>query len=141
LHAVGAATHSLWDAFTHAGRWGPRHIAWLAEQHGALPGYRWAQYASGIVGAVVIGGWLLRWWRRHRPVDRTAPGMATRTVWIVAAVIALAAVVGALVAAVPAVNREGLLRIVFLAGTGGVGGALVAASVCGGWWRLTRSSV
>jgi hypothetical protein len=45
-----------------------------------IPGYRSAQYASGIVGAVAIGGRLLRWWRRHRPVDRTVPGMATRTV-------------------------------------------------------------
>jgi hypothetical protein len=51
---VGSATHQLWDCFTHVGRWGPRHIDWLAEEHGPLLGLKWAQYTSGVVGLTVV---------------------------------------------------------------------------------------
>lgn len=34
--AIGAATHVVWDAFTHHGRWGGQHIDWLVEEHGPL---------------------------------------------------------------------------------------------------------
>ncbi|MBV6728008.1 DUF4184 family protein [Nocardioides daeguensis] len=52
---VGSTTHTLWDAFTHQGRWGARHVAWLRDTHGALPGQQWAQFASGILGLLVVG--------------------------------------------------------------------------------------
>jgi hypothetical protein len=45
--SVGAATHVAWDSFTHAGGWGTTHVAWLAEQHGLLPGYGWAPRTEG----------------------------------------------------------------------------------------------
>lgn len=64
---IGAATHVVWDAFTHLGRWGPEHVAWLREDHGGLAGYRYAQYGSGLVGAVIIVAVLARWWRRASP--------------------------------------------------------------------------
>jgi hypothetical protein len=60
---VGAATHVLWDEFTHPGRWGARHLSWLADSHGPLVGYQWAQYASGVVGALLIADAVRRWWR------------------------------------------------------------------------------
>ena len=60
---IGAATHVLWDEFTHVHRFGYRHLAWLAQTHGPMDGYRWAQYASGLVGALVIALALLHWWR------------------------------------------------------------------------------
>lgn len=54
--AVGAATHLLWDSFTHPGRWGPNHIEWLRTEHEGLVGLKWIQYGSGVVGlAIVIG--------------------------------------------------------------------------------------
>lgn len=62
---VGALTHVLWDAFTHEDRWGPRHVTWLAHTHGALTGYKWAQYASGALGAVVIVVCWYRWMSRR----------------------------------------------------------------------------
>ena len=37
--AAGAATHVLWDAFTHPGRWGTDRIAWLTEMHGPFAGH------------------------------------------------------------------------------------------------------
>jgi hypothetical protein len=64
---IGAATHVLWDEFTHPGRWGTENIPWLAAQHGLLPGYRWGQYGSSIVGLIAIGWVLVRWWIRTAP--------------------------------------------------------------------------
>lgn len=75
---VGAATHVLWDGFTHPGRWGVRHIGWLGEQHGLWRGHEWAQYVSGVGGLLVVGAWAcLAVWRSsadHAPVGRPRLG-------------------------------------------------------------------
>lgn len=68
---VGSITHVLWDAFTHAGRWGVRAVPWLQETHGPLRGEQWAQYGSGVLGLLVIGLALLAVVRR--PVLAVAP--------------------------------------------------------------------
>jgi hypothetical protein len=132
--AVGAATHTLWDAFTHAGRWGPRHIGWLAEQHAGLPGYQWSQYASGVVGAISIAVWLLRWWHANQAVAPSASELAAWTAPAAWTVIVLAGIAGGLAAVLPALDGEGLLRIVFLAGTGAAGGGLIAVTLYAGCW-------
>ncbi len=51
---LGAATHVLWDAFTHQNRWGVRAVEMLQETHGPLPGFKWAQYLSGVLGMGVV---------------------------------------------------------------------------------------
>ena len=51
---LGSVTHVVWDAFTHRNRWGVTSVDWLQADLGPLPGYRWAQYASGVVGLVVV---------------------------------------------------------------------------------------
>ncbi|ROR90960.1 DUF4184 family protein [Nocardioides aurantiacus] len=51
---VGSLTHLAWDAFTHPGRWGVTHVAWLRADLGPLPGFKWAQYASGVIGMCVV---------------------------------------------------------------------------------------
>jgi Domain of unknown function (DUF4184) len=61
---VGALSHVVWDDFTHQGRWGVTHIAWLRKEHAGLVGYKWAQYASGVVGLVVLGIWAFSHLRR-----------------------------------------------------------------------------
>jgi hypothetical protein len=77
---VGAATHVFWDEFTHPGRWGARHLSWLADSHGPLAGYQWAQYASGVVGALLIADAVRRWWQHTpvaaRPVEGPVEGRA-----------------------------------------------------------------
>ncbi|UWP85347.1 DUF4184 family protein [Dactylosporangium fulvum] len=133
---IGAATHTLWDAFTHPGRWGTEHVGWLAAQQAGMPGYRWAQYASGVLGAAAIGVWLMRWWRTTPPTARPGAGRAVAgTAW---ALIVFAGVVGAMVATISGADAEWPLRIVFLAGTGAVGGGLVAAVLCAGWSAARR---
>lgn len=64
---IGAYTHVLWDSFTHANRWGVRQIPALSQLWGPLPGFKWLQYACGIGGLIVLGWWLVRWWRRTPP--------------------------------------------------------------------------
>jgi len=64
---VGAATHVGWDAFTHDGRWGVRHLPFLTVMWHGHPVYAWAQYASGVFGAVVLTSWLVWWWRTTTP--------------------------------------------------------------------------
>jgi hypothetical protein len=55
---VGAASHALWDTFTHDGRWGSRHVALLREHVATINGRsfsvaRTLQYSSHVVGAAV----------------------------------------------------------------------------------------
>jgi hypothetical protein len=62
---VGAATHIIWDAFTHEGRFGVMAVPLLQLPHivGPLPAYRVLQYASSIVGLAVVAWTLVRWYR------------------------------------------------------------------------------
>ncbi|BCY08973.1 DUF4184 family protein [Actinoplanes sp. L3-i22] len=135
--AVGAATHAIWDAFTHADGWGTKHIDWLGVQPtGGLPGYRWAQYVSGVIGAVVIGVWLLRWWRVTPRVARPGAGrVVAGTTW---ALMAATSVCGALARALPGAEPQVSTRTVFLAGTGAAGAGLAAAVLCAGWFVVRR---
>jgi hypothetical protein len=70
---VGAATHVVWDSFTHEGRWGAEHVPWLAETHWGLLGETWAQHLSTVLGLGVLAWWLVRWWRRTAPGVDVAP--------------------------------------------------------------------
>lgn len=72
---LGAATHVVWDEFTHGGRWGPRHLPILAATWAGRAGHDWAQQLSSLVGALALGVWLVRWWRRTppEPVTGAAP--------------------------------------------------------------------
>lgn len=51
---LGAFTHVAWDSFTHADRWGVRHIGWLTSDHLGKAGYHWAQAASSAIGLAVV---------------------------------------------------------------------------------------
>jgi len=70
---VGILTHIVWDEFTHGGRWGARHITWLATPRHGLSGYEWAQYASGLAGMVVLALTAARWWATTGTAPRVAP--------------------------------------------------------------------
>ncbi len=60
---VGSLTHVLWDAFTHHGTWATALVPWLEGTAGPLPRYRWAQFASGVVGGAILAVAAVRWWR------------------------------------------------------------------------------
>ncbi|MFS0854430.1 DUF4184 family protein [Microbacterium sp. 179-I 3D4 NHS] len=72
---LGVLSHIAWDLFTHEGRWGVDLVPALAQAWGPLPGYKWLQHGSSVIGLAILGIWaVLR-------LRRTAPriGFASRT--------------------------------------------------------------
>ena len=139
--SVGAATHVAWDSFTHADGWGTIHVAWLAEKHGLLPGYGWAQYCSGVFGALVIALWLAQWWR-STPVapssSRLRPVVAARA-WL--SILAAGAAGAAFGSFGPLASSGGpdLGSAAFFAATGGISMAgLVAVLLATSWHLVTK---
>jgi len=124
---AGAATHVLWDEFTHEHRWGYRHLAWLAQEHGPLAGYRWAQYGSGLVGAALIAlaGW--SWWRSASVTAPVPPSaLPARTVRVVLVSVGLAVFGGAAAAfGWTMLQGRGIRPTLFLIATWGGGVGLV----------------
>lgn len=92
---VGATTHVLWDTFTHPHRWGTRHVIWLGSDLDGLPWFKWFQYGSGVVGLLVLAGWVATLLYRTAP-DREPTGLVldrTRAAcWAVTATVAAASV-------------------------------------------------
>ncbi|RYG47150.1 DUF4184 family protein [bacterium] len=75
---LGAATHIVWDSFTHAYGWPVR--AWpmlgypLAKTgFGTLYLYKGLQYASGILGMAALGLAYRRWYRTASPDSERLP--------------------------------------------------------------------
>src|SRR4051812_78574 len=126
--AVGAATHVFWDEFTHAGRWGPQTFPVLGEQWGAMPGYRWLQYVTSVLGGLVVLGWVVHWWLRApvRPSGRAG----RRWPWVLLSAVA---VVTGTVAALPAPD---LGVAIYDAATWGGGTALAVAAVLAAVWQV-----
>ncbi|MFH9607942.1 DUF4184 family protein [Streptomyces sp. NPDC017448] len=72
--ALGAATHVVWDAFTHHSRWGTELVPVLGRTFGGFPGYQFAQYGSSALALVAIG------WFAATGLRRTAPAPAPEEV-------------------------------------------------------------
>ncbi len=53
--ALGAATHVVWDAFTHHSRWGTELVPVLSRSIGGFPVYQFVQYGSSALALVVLG--------------------------------------------------------------------------------------
>ena len=92
--AIGIASHIVWDLFTHEARWGSTVIPALGEEWGPLPGYRWLQYGSSVIGLTIIGIWMLVWIVRRQPgpeETRLMPSWLRWAWWISLPVALLAA--------------------------------------------------
>ena len=76
----GAATHIVWDAFTHEGRFGVMAVPLLQLPHvfGPLPAYRVLQYASSVIGLALIAWTLVRWYQRTPASAAVSPGLGWR---------------------------------------------------------------
>jgi hypothetical protein len=140
--AVGAATHVVWDSFTHLAGWGLRDIGWLTDIHAGLPGDRWAQYASSLLGAAALVVWFAHWWYTSTPQPRTDPRTAPVPRVVAYAVwtfIGLATVAGGLLGARPYLHESGPYVTAFMVATRGGGAGLVAALGCAlGWLALSH---
>jgi hypothetical protein len=145
--AVGALTHVVWDAFTHSGSWGTARFDVLRTFYGPLPLYRWAQYASGLVGGAVLVAVAVRWWRATPPraeardVHRAAGRRVALGVWT--AVLVATAVAGAVAAAGPltAVTGTDWRAAAFQGITrGGSAGGLALVGFAVAWALRARGS-
>lgn len=123
--AAGAATHVLWDEFTHPGRWGAENVPALAATWAGEAGYSWAQDISGVAGALVLAGWLGRWWRR----PPAAPTAGSRPGWWLpwTALAGAAAVAGAVAARGAPDVRSGAVAAAFAGGGAALGSAVLLA--------------
>lgn len=135
---LGALTHIGWDEFTHAGRAGVEAVAWLGDEHAGLPGYKWAQYLSGVLGGVVLLVWGARRLSRTPPVPPDASASTSRerrTAWLL---VCGALVAGAAVGLVTGGTR--LETLLFGAVTrGGLGAVVGLALACVLWWVRVSS--
>ena len=75
--AIGSATHVLWDPHPRLGV-RVQEIAFLREEYGPMPGYRWLQHVSTVVGSVVVAAYGVRRLRSlpvvARPPEVRRPG-------------------------------------------------------------------
>ncbi len=95
--AIGAASHVVWDAFTHLDGWGVARLSWLREEHLGLAGYQWAQHLSGVVGLAVVGIYLASGVAR-RPVLREQAAPRALGPWALPLVLGVTGAVGVVVA-------------------------------------------
>jgi len=132
---VGAASHVVWDSFTHNDGWVVERVPALLATVTSLPGdlavYRWAQYASSVVGIAILFWWIARWWRTTpaHEIDETAV-VSDAARWSVAAVVTVTGIAAAAFASSPYLVGEeavDLRRAVFKVIT--VGGAVAVLSV------------
>ncbi len=124
---LGAATHIIWDGFTHenarAVRMFPVLEAYGPEVEGhSLHLYRWLQYASSVLGLVAVAAAIGLWLRHARPPVVPLPGrLSARERWMWLAVyvlLPLIAVVASLAHALslPAQQFGSILGTVAIAG-------------------------
>lgn len=80
---LGVLSHIVWDLFTHEGRGGVQMLPVLDEMWGPLPGYRWLQYGSSVLGLAIIAIWALVWLthRAPRPGLRRSVPHVVRVAW------------------------------------------------------------
>ncbi|MFF3287610.1 DUF4184 family protein [Streptomyces sp. NPDC003023] len=70
--ATGAATHVVWDAFTHFDRWGVRMFPVLDDVVAGFPLYTYTQYGSSAVALVALT-WFAVTALRRVPMPAAAP--------------------------------------------------------------------
>ncbi|VXC49358.1 DUF4184 family protein [Aeromicrobium sp. 9AM] len=70
---IGAITHAGWDSFTHYDRWGSDHVGWLRADHLGMAGLKWAQYASGVLGLLVVAWFAIAHLRSLPTLDVPRP--------------------------------------------------------------------
>ncbi|MDO9395451.1 MAG: DUF4184 family protein [Herbiconiux sp.] len=142
---IGVVSHVVWDAFTHAGRWGTHLVPALDSTIAGLPGSSWLQYLSSTLGfaglAAALVVWIVRrtssrvpeWSPARAPKGSRAPTTAWRrwaptAFWLVVAGAAVAGVLRA-IASVPAPLTSANARDLVFALLTDVGAATAVALV------------
>lgn len=136
---VGAATHIVWDAFTHANTLVVRHAEVLRAPvilfaGTAIPLYKVLQHMSSVLGLLLLGASTVRWMRRTPP--RFAwPGLTLRAKAIVHAAILAVGTGGAVAGAMTRPART-LEHVVFNGVVSGMAAMMLALLVYCACWQL-----
>ncbi len=90
---IGGATHVVWDLFTHPGRAGELLFPALGKMWGPLAGYDWVQYASSVLGLLILVIWAIVWLRAQPATQRASrmPKWLSSATWSVVAIIPVVA--------------------------------------------------
>ncbi|MEV6628970.1 DUF4184 family protein [Amycolatopsis sp. NPDC051114] len=103
---VGAATHLLWDAFTHTAGFMVRHWPLLrVPVAGPHRVYNVVGYVSSVLGLVVLGMAATRWYRRTPRAGRAWPVLSRAIRAVVFAGLGVGLVAGALLGLTDPVSR------------------------------------
>lgn len=93
---IGAATHVIWDAFTHHDRWGVRLVPVLGENTAGYPVFQLVQYGSSALALTVLVWFTVSGLRRAgaRPAPTSVPVLDRRARWWAGALIGLCVLLG-----------------------------------------------
>jgi hypothetical protein len=67
---IGAASHLVWDDFTHWDGWFVAHSKLLQYQLGSVPIYQLLQYGCGVIGVFALFLWLSIWLNQAKSCNR-----------------------------------------------------------------------
>lgn len=81
--AIGAASHLIWDAFTHHGRWGVELLPFMStvliEIDGSqVQAFKLFQHGSSVIGLPLLACWTWRWYQSQPLVAETPPLLSGR---------------------------------------------------------------
>lgn len=93
---IGAATHVIWDAFTHHDRWGVRLVPVLGQNAGGHPVFQLVQYGSSALALTLLAWFTVSGLRRTgaRPVPVSVPVLDHRARAWAAALLGLCVLLG-----------------------------------------------
>ncbi|WP_455354293.1 DUF4184 family protein [Streptomyces sp. SYSU K217416] len=94
--AIGAATHVVWDSFTHLDRWGMKVFPLLGEIVAGFPMYLYFQYGGSALALLGLGWFTVSALRRqpHAQVPVSVPVLDRRERWWAGALVVLCVLVG-----------------------------------------------
>lgn len=139
---LGAATHVVWDSFTHEDNWGTEHVALLRDSYLGAAGYDWAQHLSSVFGLGVVTVAAMRYLARL-PEQPPRPGPLVAR-WALVVALAWGGLLGMGIAVLvwpwglEAMAYFGVITTMLVAGFG-------ATCVCLWWqvklrWRTRREA-
>lgn len=91
---TGAATHLVWDAFTHEGTFAVDFLPVLQVQLGTVAGhavyvFHLLQFASSGLGLLLLAAWGWRWYWRADPAASTPPAFSPAARWTLCAALTM----------------------------------------------------
>lgn len=131
---AGAATHTIWDAFTHVTGYAVQSIAILRIPVARIAGHELylfhiLQHASTVLGVAILIGVYTHWLRRQPTVLATQPGAERIRLTILAGCGVLAVVMAFLISFATGVSGSSLVFRVAIYATSTFGICIIAAAL------------